>query len=97
MSKLEKKLKDWIDHGFINSSQAQRIRDHEALKPRNSWILSALLILGALIISVGVISLIAAHWNQIPHLVKLGGDFLLLVGLATAILHTWETQKKNPI
>ena len=94
MSKLEKNLKDWIDHGFINSSQAQRIRDHEALKPGNSWILSGLLILGALIISVGVISLIAAHWNQIPHLVKLGGDFLLLVGLATAILHTWETQKK---
>lgn len=93
MSKLEKGLKEWVALGFINQDQAQRIHDHEASKPESSWILSGLLILGVVIVGIGVISLIAANWNQIPDALKLGGDFVLLAVLALVTLHSWETKK----
>lgn len=93
MSKFEKALAEWTALGFINPDQAQRIRDHEAAKPESSWILSGLLILGALIIGIGVISLIAANWNDIPDFVKLGADFILLAALAFATLRAWEAKR----
>lgn len=93
MSKLEKGLKEWVDLGLIDSVQAQRIRDHEASKPESSWVLSGLLILGAVIVGIGVISLIAANWYLIPDSVKLGVDFLLLALLAFATLRSWESNR----
>ena len=66
MSKLEKALKEWVLLGFIGQDQAKLIREHEFAKPEGSWILSGLLILGASIIGIGVISLVAANWNEIP-------------------------------
>lgn len=93
MSKLEKDLKEWVALGLISSDQEARIREHEAAKPEGSWILSGLLILGAVIIGIGVISLIAANWNEIPNGAKLAGDFILLIALAFAALRSWESKK----
>jgi uncharacterized membrane protein len=93
MSKLEKGLKEWVSLGFINPDQAKRIRDYESARPESSWILSGLLILGAVIVGIGVISLIAANWNEIPDALKLGADFALLAVLALATLQSWETKK----
>lgn len=95
MSKLEKGLKDWVSLGFITEEQAKKIRDHEEAKPESSWILSGLLILGAVIVGIGVISVIAANWSQIPDALKLAGDFILLTVLAFATLRLWES--KRPI
>ncbi len=94
MSRLEKDLKDWVAHGFVSQDQAKRIRDHEASKPESSWVLSGLLVLGAIIVGIGVISLIAANWNQIPDALKLVGDFVLLMVLAGWTLQTWESKKQ---
>lgn len=94
MSKLENNLKEWIALELISPDQAKRIHDHETTKPESSWILSGLLILGAVVIGIGVISLIAANWNQIPDSVKLAGDFLLLTALALATLHSWESSSE---
>lgn len=93
MSNLEKGLKEWVTLGFITQDQADRIHGHEAAKPENSWILSGLLILGAIIVGIGIISLIAANWDQIPDALKLVGNFTLLTGLAIATVHSWETKK----
>lgn len=93
MSKLDKGLQEWVALGFISPDQAKRIRDHESAKPESSWILSGLLILGAVIVGIGVISLIAANWNQIPDAIKLTADFLLLGFLAFATLRSWEAKK----
>ncbi len=93
MSKLEKGLKEWVALGLISSDQAARIRHHEAAKPEASWVLSGLLLLGAGIVGIGIISLIAANWNEIPDPVKLGGDFLLLTALAVATFRSWEAKK----
>lgn len=93
MSKLENNLKDWLAQGLISPEQAVRIREHEANKPESSWILSGLLILGAIVIGIGIISLVAANWNQIPNSIKLAGDFLLLAALAFAAIFSWDAKK----
>jgi uncharacterized membrane protein len=93
MSKLEKGLKEWVSEGFINQEQADRINAFESSKPENSWILSGLLILGAIIIGIGVISLIAANWYQIPNSIKIATDFILLSAVAFWTLKTWESKK----
>ncbi len=93
MSKLEESLKEWLALGFLSADQAKKIQDHENAKPETSWILSGLLILGVIIVGIGLISLIAANWNLIPDLVKLGTDFLLLVSLALATVRAWAAKK----
>jgi len=93
MSRLEKRLNDWVSNNLISREQAEGIRQHEANAPGSSWVLYSFLILGATIIGIGFISLIAANWDDIPDAVKLGVDFLLLIGLAVGIHHTWEKKK----
>ena len=93
MAKLEKNLNEWVAHGLLSEGQAQRIRAHEASKPESSWILYGLLILGAMIVGIGVISLIAANWNQIPDDIKIIGNFILLIGLAWATYNCFESKK----
>jgi uncharacterized membrane protein len=93
MSKLDRQLSDWTGHGLITRDQATLIRKHESEKPESSWILSGLYLLGALIVAIGVISLIAANWFRIPDAVKLGADFLLLLGLGFATLRSQDSNK----
>lgn len=93
MSKLENDLKEWVNLGFIHQDQAIKIRDYDASKPESSWALSGLLALGAIIVGIGIVSLIAANWQQIPDSLKLTCDFLLLIALAYWTLKTWESKK----
>ncbi len=95
MSKIEKKLNEWVSLGFINNDQALQIQSYENSKPEGSWILSGLLILGVIIIGIGIISLIAANWSTIPDTVKLGVDFALLITLAFATVKSWEPQNSS--
>jgi uncharacterized membrane protein len=93
MARLEKQLNDWVASNLISREQAEGIRLHETNTPGSSWVLYSFLILGATIIGIGVISLIAANWDTIPDGVKLGVDFLLLIGLAVAIHRTWDQKQ----
>ena len=93
MKKLEVKLKEWVSRQIISQEQAELIRRHEESKPENSWILSGLLILGVLIIGIGLISIIAANWDQIPDVVKLSTNFILLITLAFITFKSWESEK----
>ncbi len=85
MDKLEKRLKDWQRQRLIDADTLQRILAYESGRGGDGWQWRTLLILGASIIGIGVVSLIAANWALIPDFVKLGADFLLLVLVATAI------------
>ena len=90
MASLEHQLNDWVSKNLINREQAEGIRHYESNRPGSSWVLYSFLILGATIIGIGVISLIAANWDTIPNAVKLGADFLLLIGLALGIHYSWN-------
>ena len=78
---LNKKLGDWVARGLISPDQADQIRQHESSEHQTSWILSGTLILGAVVICIGLVSLIAANWENVPDAVKLGANFAILFGL----------------
>lgn len=83
MANLSKKIESWTQAGIIDAAQAQKISDFE----RENGSFGAhgvFLTLGALSVALGVISLIAAHWADIPDAVKLTAMFLMLAGNAFA-------------
>lgn len=91
MYKLEKSLKEWTALGLLDQEQANKIRQHEADKS-GGWVLSGILTLGIIAIFIGVVSLIAANWQQIPDLIKLSCDFILLILLGIGV---WYAQKNQ--
>lgn len=74
--RLERQVKRWQAAGIIDAITAERIVAHEQRASR-SILLTAIAGLGAFTIGVGLISLIAANWGDIPRLVKL----LAMLGL----------------
>jgi uncharacterized membrane protein len=90
MTQLTKSLKDWVDHGFISVEQAEKIQAHESAKPQRSWVLYGFIILGVVTIGIGLISLIASNWDQIPDMVKIICDFGLLIAVAYGVLRAHE-------
>lgn len=94
MSKLTKSLAHWVSKGLIDQQQANAIQEYEATHTDSSWILYGLLVLGAIIIGIGVISLIAANWQRIPASVKLFMDFSTLSIIAFFITRAFNLSKE---
>lgn len=90
MSKLDDSLAEWVSMKFINQDQAQLIRQHEVQKPSRSWIMYGFLLLGALTIGIGIISLIASNWEKVPDGFKLGLDFIVLLTLSWGAYQSWK-------
>jgi uncharacterized membrane protein len=82
---LQSKLRDWEEAGLVDRATCERILQHEHghTRPYALYVVGGL---GALAVVLGIISLIAANWDQIPRLAKMVLDLLLLVGLAWAVL-----------
>lgn len=85
---LAKKLTEWEKAGLVRQEQVAAIYQHEQNLPENHWVLSGLMILGVVIIGIGVISLIAANWSDIPNALKLAVDFLMLSAIGYAIFRS---------
>jgi uncharacterized membrane protein len=49
--------------------------------------------LGALAIAVGLLSIVAANWDEIPSRVKIGIDLLLVAGLGAGV---WQWERRGP-
>lgn len=80
----ERKIKIWLNAGLIDADAAQRIREYEAdrSRPLGLW---SLIGLGALAIGLGIISLVAANWDDIPGMVRLAVHGFLIAGICAAI------------
>lgn len=80
-----RKLNGWIEAGLIDAATADRIRAHEAehARPLALW---AAFGIGALAIGLGVISVIAANWEDVPGQVRLAIHLALIGALAGFIL-----------
>lgn len=74
--RLERRVKRWQEAGIIDATTAERILAHERRASRPVLLL-AIGGLGAFIIGMGLISVIAANWGEIPRLAKL----LAMLGL----------------
>jgi uncharacterized membrane protein len=77
----EGKLKAWEAAGLIDSATAARIRAWEAehARPLGLW---AAFGLAALAIGLGVLSVVAANWDEIPGAARLAVHFVLMVATA---------------
>lgn len=82
---MKKKLNQWTKEGLIDQETADRILAYEEANSRPLMIY-AMSGLSALSILIGLVAFVAANWDGLPDVVKLGGDLLLGIGLVTAIL-----------
>ena len=80
----DRKLDIWLHAGLIDADTAQRIRDYEAdrSQPLGLW---SLIGLGTLAIGLGIVSLVAANWDEIPGLVRLAVHGLLIAAISGGI------------
>ncbi|MCO5112551.1 MAG: DUF2157 domain-containing protein [Bdellovibrionaceae bacterium] len=93
MSKLFKQLQEWKEKGLISEDQLLGIKNYEDGKPKASWVLTSVLVLGALCIGLGIISVIAANWAEIPDTVKLVFNFLLLSAFGYGVYFFYTKDK----
>jgi uncharacterized membrane protein len=91
---IETQIKEWTGKGLISEAQANQILEFERTKPKANWALRAFLSLGVFVLSIGLISLIAANWATIPDSLKLVGDFLIL-GIVAALAFRYFRQGKQ--
>ena len=77
--RLERQVQRWQEAGIIDAATAERITAHERRASRPVLLL-AIGGLGAFAIGVGLLSIIAANWGDIPRQVKL----LAMLGLLGA-------------
>lgn len=80
----ERKLNAWLEAGVIDAEAAGRIRafEDQHSRPLALW---AVIGIGALAIGLGVISVVAANWDAIPAMVRLGVHLGLLIAAAAAL------------
>lgn len=76
----ERKLQAWLAAGLIDADTAGRIRVWEAehSRPLALW---AVIGIGALAIGLGVISVVAANWEDVPGMVRLAIHLAVLLAL----------------
>ena len=89
--KIDKKLLTWQENALISATQRQAILQYEALyRGNNHWFLYGFLLLGAVVTGIGIISLIAANWQDIPIWLKLSTDFVGLSVLGAGIFYLYQ-------
>ncbi len=86
MASWNKKLQEWQGQGFINPGQAAQIQAYETAPGKRrsfgTWALIGFLMLGAVVIGLGILSLVAANWHRTPAWLKLATSFGFLIGTA---------------
>lgn len=80
-----RKIALWHDAGLIDAATRDRLLAYEAAhaRPLALW---AVFGIGALAIGLGLVSVIAANWEDIPGLVRLSVHFALIVAALAALL-----------
>ncbi len=83
----ERKIKKWVEAGLIDAEAADRIRVWEEAnsRPLGLW---ALIGLGGLAIGLGLISVVAANWDDIPGALRLSLHFAVMIAVGGWVL--WQ-------
>mgnify|MGYP002778014263 CR=1 FL=1 len=79
-----RKIAQWHDAGLIDAATRDRLLAHESAHAR-PLVLWAVWGIGALAIGLGFVSVVAANWEEIPGLVRLGVHLALTGGLLAAL------------
>ncbi|WP_086619294.1 DUF2157 domain-containing protein [Erythrobacter tepidarius] len=91
-----RKIASWHDAGLIDAATRDRLLAYEAAhaRPLALW---AVFGIGALAIGLGLVSLIAANWEDIPGQLRLGVHLALIAGvLAVLFLREGALAERSP-
>jgi uncharacterized membrane protein len=81
---LKAELPSWVQDGLLSTESAEQLNQRyqlDKLEKESSRLLAAVLFtLGSLLLGGGVISFVAAHWEELPVGVKVALVFALLLG-----------------
>ena len=85
-----RKLEIWQKAGLIDRATADRITEYEDqhARPLALW---AIIGIGALAIGLGLISVVAANWDDIPGMLRLAIHFAVMIGVAAGLL--WKRSR----
>jgi uncharacterized membrane protein len=75
-----RKIAEWHDAGLIDAATRDRLTAYEAAHAR-PLVLWAIYGIGALAVGLGIVSVVAANWEDIPGLVRLSVHLALIAGL----------------
>ncbi len=68
------------DAGLISGDQRTSIIAHFKLDRQTDKLMAILSVIGTVLVTSGVVLVISANWNSIPHFAKLAGGLLLMLG-----------------
>ena len=79
-----RKITTWHEAGLIDADTRDRLLAYEAshTRPLALW---AVFGIGALAIGLGLVSVIAANWEDIPGQLRLAVHFALIIGALAAL------------
>ena len=93
--RLDKKLQKWQDNKLLTKKQVEAIRNFEKQNSVEANWLVILFCFAAFLVGMGVISLVAANWQEIPDNIKLCGALILLLVNACAITELYGRNYKT--
>jgi uncharacterized membrane protein len=90
---IDRKLAAWGEAGLIDAETAAAIRAYEAshARPVALW---AVIGIGALAIGLGVISVVAANWEDVPGTVRLAIHLAVMTGLGGWLVWRGKTLER---
>jgi len=94
MAIKHKKLQEWVAAGVISPDQAESIHAYEEVRKQGKFG-RAMVGLSLLAILIGVLSIIASNWSEIPGLVKIGAHVTLNIGVGFFSL--WAAQRGHDL
>ncbi|MGY2976119.1 DUF2157 domain-containing protein [Thermostichus sp. MS-CIW-37] len=87
-------LNTWVEQGLIEPAQRDRLREYYQLeslqRSAGGRFALVLLLFGAVLVGLGVISFVAANWAAIPRWARAWGCLALMVGLQVAGFQVWQ-------
>jgi uncharacterized membrane protein len=97
---LKQELQFWQADGLISAEQSaglsQRYRLDEMAKESTNRLLFAIYIIGAVLIGAGVVSFVAAHWEEITPSVKVGLIVACMLTGHIAGFYLWKVSARSP-
>ena len=90
--RLEADLPRWVAEGWLTAENAGAIRRSVAREQGGIRLPAVLGLLGGLLIAASVAAFVAAGWEDIPRLVKLG---MILAGIAICIAYAFRLERQG--